>query len=321
VEAAGFRVGGTRWQLLDGGCYFTAEGGGRGSAGFEDPDRQKALQSFRSPTNEPTGYALRELAPAFADALAQGKRTAVRAVTDVAWHRRASEIEDDAMRLALRARGFEVHWATGPGSGFFSWEEPARRFLKDRWAQAEIRDSLFDAVASIEPPPHPFRLRYASDAQLVEDAFNEAWTNNPDGSYMWNPGTVLRLASDLSNVFAVGSVPRRRWKELARFSTTGRTAQDWWQALRSAFDVLLNRAVRQRNAIIHGHDLVPEVIASVEPFVAQLSGYLAYLAVEAAEKGRDMDDELEETRAGLVESFERLRSEPLGLALWPESQP
>jgi hypothetical protein len=64
---------------------------------------------------------------------------------------------------------------------------------------------------------------------------------------------------------------------------------------------------------------VPEVIASVEPFLAQLSGYLAYLAIEAAEEGRDMDEELEETRAGLVERFNKLGFEPSGLALWPES--
>jgi hypothetical protein len=82
--------------------------------------------------------------------------------------------------------------------------------------------------------------------------------------------------------------------------------------------VLLNRAVRQRNAIIHGRAFVPEVIASVEPFLGQLSGYLAYLAVDAAEKGIDMDEELEEQRAGLVDRFEKLGSEQSGLALWPE---
>lgn len=319
VEAAGFRLGGTKWILLEGGCYFTADGGGRGSAGFVDPVHRGALQSFRPPMNEPTQYALRELDSAFADALARSEASAVRAVSDVGWHRRASEIEDDAMRLALRARGFEVHWATGPGRGFFSWEEPVRYFLKDRWAQAAIRDCLFDAVASIEPPPHPLWLRHASDKQLVEAAFSEAWTNNPDGSYTWNPGTVLRLAPSLADAFIVGSLPRRRWKELARVGRTGRTAQDWWMRLRSAFDVLLNRAVRQRNAIIHGQDLIPEVIASVEPFVAQLSGYLAYLAVEAAEKGNDMDEELEASRAGLVERFEKLGTEASGLALWPDA--
>jgi hypothetical protein len=54
VEAAGFRLGGTKWLLLDGGCYFTADGIGGGSSGFDDPVRRKALQSFRPPTSEHT---------------------------------------------------------------------------------------------------------------------------------------------------------------------------------------------------------------------------------------------------------------------------
>ena len=315
VEAAGFLyLGGTKWILLDGGCYFTAQGDGRGT-GFQDPLHAKALRSFRPPTTEHTKYALRELEPAFVDAVARSEPSAVRATAEVGWHRRASDLEDDAMRLALRVRVFETQWPTGPGREFVSWEEPVRRFLKDRWAQAQIRDSLLSAIFSIETPSHPNSLQHASETAVVQAAFDDAYTSNPDGSYKADIRAIFGRALELADVFVPGSIPRRRWRQLAQAGRTGRLAQAWWRELRSAFDVLLNRAVRQRNAIIHGQDLVSDVIASVEPFFAQLSGYLAYLAIDAVAHGRDMDQELEERREALDEKFEKLPDESSGISL------
>jgi hypothetical protein len=127
-----------------------------------------------------------------------------------------------------------------------------------------------------------------------------AASGTQEPSFAWP--TALRTRSPSARSQGAGG---RSWHE-----PDARVARE----LRGAFDVLLNRAVRQRNAILHGRAFVPEVVASVEPFLGQLSGYLAYLAA----KGIDMDKELEETRAGLVERFEKLASEQSGLALWPE---
>jgi hypothetical protein len=319
VEAAGFRLGGTDWLLLDGGCYFLADGAHAGSAWFGDPIRRKALESFRPPVNEPTGEALGSLEPEFAEALARGEPAAVRAVSEVGWHRRAGAVEDEAMRLALHVRGFESQWVTGPGREFESWEDPVRRYFRDHWARDAIVGALFSAASTIELPPHPLSLRFASDPDGVEAARAEVFTYQDRRNFMWKPGAVMRLAPTVASYFVAGSLPRRQWQEIARAARTGESAQRWWNGFRQAFDVQLNRAVRQRNAIIHGRELVPDVIASVEPFLDRVSSYLAAQAVDAASRGYGIDERLEENRARLAIDFEQLAKEPSGLALYPES--
>jgi hypothetical protein len=319
VEAAGFRIGGTDWLLLDGGCCFFSDDSRSGSAGFTDPIARKALESFRPAVHEPTGEALGGLQPEFADALARGEPSAVRAVSGVGWHRRAEAIEDDAMRLALHVRGFESQWASGPGREFGSWEEPVHRFFRDLWSRNTIENALFSAASTIELPPLPLRLQFASDQEGVAAARAEVFIYEDERNFTWKPGAVLRLAPTVAAYFVVGSPPRRLWKELARVGRTGESAQRWWEQLRTVFDVMLNRAVRQRNAIVHGRELVPEVIASVEPFLNRVSSYLAAQAVDAAAHGYDIDERLESNRARLDDHFEKLVKKPSGLALWPEA--
>ncbi len=318
VEAAGFRLGGTKWLLLDGGSYFTDCGDRGGSMGFGDPVRRRALESFSPPTAEPTGDALSGLQPAFADALARGEPSAVRAVSDVGWHRGASEIDDQSMRLALRVRTFEAQWVTGPHSQFASWEEAVRHFFRDFWSREAIVRTLFSAASSIELPVHPQRLRDPASSARVAAARNEIFIHHNSRHFSWKPGAVLRLAPGVASDFVADSLPRRQWKELDRVGRRGQSAQQWWREFRCAFDALLNRAVRQRNAIIHGHAVVAEVVASVEPFVGRVSAYLAAQAVDSAARGLSVDDVLGSSRETLATDFERLGSEPSGLALYPE---
>jgi hypothetical protein len=318
VEAAGFRLGGTGWILLDGGCYFLLDGSHAGSAGFGDPVRRRGLENFRAPIYEPTGEALAGLQPAFADALARGEAPAVRAVTEVAWHRRATAVEDAAMRLALRVRGFETQWAAGPGRAWTSWEDPVRYFFRDHWAREGISSALFSAASTVQLPPRPLSLRFAFYPEGIEQARAEIFRSETTASFTWKPGTVLRLAPTVATYFTAGSLPRRQWKELARYGRTGGSAQAWWRQLRTGFDVLLNRAVRQRNAVVHGRELVPDVVASVEPFLERLSSYLVAESIDAASGADDLNERFKAARNRLADDYDALATADTGLALYPE---
>jgi len=127
---------------------------------------------------------------------------------------------------------------------------------------------------------------------------------------------VVRIAADAANGFPGGTLQRRELKEVARRTRNGETARDWWLQLREAFDSLLNRAVRQRNRVIHGREPVPAVIATVDKFIAGLSATLAAQAVISAGDGRAVDDVLEDERATLVQRFDTLHEEASALSLF-----
>jgi hypothetical protein len=321
VEAAGFLIGGTGWVLLDGGSIFTASGDRAGTLGFADPAVHKARKQFKVPRNELTAYALPELPPAFVDALAEDDATARHAAAELDWHRAAARVEEVAMRLSLRVRGFETQWVTGPGGEFASWENGVRHYLRDQWCWDQIIGALFDAITSIETPPHPLRLRGVKSTERLQAAFAEAWTTESGtySTYTWKPGVALRLARRVAEDFVAGSIGRRRWRELDRAGRTGQAAQEWWSRRRRAFDVLLNRAVRQRNNIVHGQALVPDVVDSAEPFLATLSSGLVRRWIDAAAGGTTVEDAIETARARLLANFEKLQTEPSGLVLYPEA--
>lgn len=318
VESAGFLTGGSEWMLLDGGSAF---GGGHraGSAGFDDPEKVHRQRSLKHPMHELTSWGLTELPAAFAGAVQRGDPIAQRALTELGWHRRTTRIPDAAMRLIQHVRVFETQWVTGRGAEFDNWEQGVRTFLREQWCWHAVQDVLFAAVTSLETPHHPLQLTCQRSADALKAAFDEVWNQGDDlfKTYSWRPGIVLRLAAQVAGHFFAGSVQRRRWRELDRLGRTGADAQRWIHQRQNAFDMLLNRAVRQRNAIVHGQSLVPAVIDSVEPFLDQLGGSLVRRWIDAAGGGLTVEEELESNRARLRERFAGLRDATSGFDLWP----
>ena len=224
------------------------------------------------------------------------------------------------MRVTQRVRVFETQWVTGSGSHFASWEDGVRYFLRDQWCWHAIQDVLFAAVASIEAPHHPLYLSQQQEsADALAATFRKIWTQQTDlfNTYSWRPGAVLQVAAEVAPHFLSGTIDRRRWRELDRIGRTGSLAHEWVNARSRAFDTLLNRAVRQRNAIVHGQALVPAVIDSVEPFLDVLGGGLVRRWIDAAGGGTTVEQELETSRAALRARFDGLPAEPSGFALWP----
>lgn len=319
VEAAGFLNGGSEWVLLEGGAAF-GNGDYMGTLNFQDPVELARRAATTHPTHELTGYGLTELPTAFGDAIRRGNPTAQRAMTALDWHQQTSRIPSTAMRVTQRIRVFETQWVTGSGRQFESWEDYVRHYLRDQWCWHEIHDALFAGVASIEHPGHP---NYLTHGQLSLDVLAATYRQimeHQDGlysTYTWKPGVVLQQANGVAGQFVPGTIARRRWRELDRIGRTGAQADAWVNERRHAFDALLNRAVRQRNAIVHGRTLVSVVVDSIEPFLDQLSGGLVRRWIDAASGGITVEQSLEHSRNTLRERFESLATETSGFALWP----
>ena len=312
VEAVGFRHGGSEWVLLDGGCYFTARGGGPRPAWPAEVDFPPLRHLPSShPRYEPTGKALGCLQPGFADALVAEEEEALAALQAIHWHRDVERTDNPDMHVALHVRRFEVQWSTGDPGGWQTWNAPLRHFMRDLWCRDQQSKAFFWggrvllSASLVRPPADPVRMA----AQEVHESTGGA-------SFRINLNAMLRVAPEVAGDFLSGSFERRFFKELSRRTRSPAAAQVWWRELRPTFDVLLNRAVRQRNRVIHGREPVPEVIRTVDGFISGLSATLAGSAVHAAAEHRDLDAVLEDERKDVAHLFETLTDEANVLALF-----
>jgi hypothetical protein len=98
-------------------------------------------------------------------------------------------------------------------------------------------------------------------------------------------------------------MPRRRRQQRRRLKAAAGWAADpartfkRLEELERRFDVLLKRALRQRNATIHGVETVPSVLESIDGFIAQLAAVVTAWTVEAAASHQEASAILEQARA------------------------
>jgi hypothetical protein len=311
VEAAGFRYGGTEWIALNGGFYVTGRDTDGGSAGFDDPRRQAEQERALDPRFEPTAGLLSNLPPAFADALAEGQEPAEDAAEAVRWHREVSKLADPRMRVALHVRRFEVQWSTGDEGGWGTWEEPLRHYLKDSWCRHAQDNFLFRVGYRLHGDS-----RLAHPKSGAVEAGSKVYAGAGNNGFRINLRETLLLAPQVASGFPGGTLQRRLFKEAARRTASGGATQEWWRELRRDFDVLLNRAVRQRNRVIHGRQPVAPVIESVDEFISGRSATLAAQAVVSAASDKPVDQVLEDEREDLAQLFDAMAGEGSALALF-----
>lgn len=311
VEAAGFRYGGTEWVLLNGGCYFTARGTDGGTMGFKDPQRQAERARATDPRFEATSSQLRDLPAGFADALAEGEFAARDAAEAIRWHREVAKLADPRKRVALHVRRFEVQWSTGDRGGWRTWEDPVRHYLKDSWCRHVQDDLLFRVGYGLSRDSH-----VAHPKSGAREAGAEVYKDTGGNGFRIDLQATLRVAPEVAGGFAGGTLQRRLLREVARRTANGMVAHEWWRELRQDFDVLLNRAVRQRNRVIHGRQPVPAVMESVDDFISGRSATLAAQAVISAASQRPVDAVLEEERKDLAKLFDDMASEDSALTLF-----
>lgn len=110
-------------------------------------------------------------------------------------------------------------------------------------------------------------------------------------------GVFLRQAEEIrALVPKTQRLERRRIKQAARWQRHPQDAHHRIEGWEQRFADLLARALRQRNATVHGTQTVPEVVATVDGFIARVAAIVVAQAVESTTDGTTLVDALETGR-------------------------
>ena len=261
------------WKMEPGAAiYVRGEHSGWFGLPFDRHDRPE-LPRF-SPQNEPTGRELGQLDHSVAKAVIDGAPAAEAAVRDAEWAEAVAGLPDPRQRLALGLRLVERCLPSPAGD---RWTTSVARYLKDWWVDVQGRELIEDvAVSSVD----------VLDARHGVGAAAPSWRDRLTPwagglSYNIRLDETIRATGELLDSLEPASMPHRQATELTRHTDSAEAWLEFMTATGSAFDLLLARAARQRNAIVHGADTLDRVIDGVGPFVALLQSMLVHDQIAA----------------------------------------
>jgi hypothetical protein len=278
----------SEWRLIKGAAVYV-RGADRGWFGDPLDAREHPEPERYSPQYEPTSTGLERLAPALVEKLLAREARAHDAVRDVEWVEAVSRVPDAAQRLALSTRLVERALPAPEGA---HWTEPVRRYLRESWAEQEARELISDAAKGAVDV-----LNSIMSPDRIEKRWHERLTpSGADLNYTIRLDETIRATRELLEDLPDDAMQTRVVAELADHARSPDAWLRYLDELERSFDILLARLVRQRNAVLHGADTVPEVVASVSWFVVTLQGFVIYKQLDAAAKGRTLLAALERNR-------------------------
>lgn len=278
----------TEWRLMPGTPVHVRS---THSGWFGTPiqeDDGLPLNRF-SPEFEPTADALADLAEPLIDAVLSRRRPAHDAVMDVEWAQAVAAIPDAAQRIALGLRLIERGLARPTTD---EWTAAVTRYLKCWW----ISDG---ALGRVSAAAHA--ITDTLDGPLPIEGVVEPWR----GRLMPRSGATgygvrldetLRALPEALEAMPEGTMQHRVVAEVADRASGPETWLALYSELGQAFDVLLARAARQRNAVVHGADTVGATLASVDGFVAVLQAMVVRAELDAVAAGDELLTYLEGIR-------------------------
>ncbi len=184
------------------------------------------------------------------------------------------------------------------------WERAVEHYFADWWAEEQILDALVDAAeAGIGALPD----RWDSSPQLTL-RFRELMLPWSSGlSFRIRPAEIIRNAAELAAHLTPGSFARRQVEEVVARTRTAADAAAWLGEIKRDFCLLIGRATRQRNAVLHGNDTITEVVESVDPFLRRLASMLVdEQQLGAMVSGRTLAEQLARVRKRARTRDERL---------------
>jgi hypothetical protein len=273
------------WILVPGAAiYVRGEHSGWFGAPLERHDRPELPTT--SPQNEPTGRELAALKPEMARAVVAGAPAAAAAVRDAEWAKAVASLPDSRQRLALGLRLVERCLPSPAGD---RWTRSVARYLKNWWIDYQSRDLIGDtAVAAVDVLDGPHGIGE------MPTTWRQRLTPIAGGlSYNIRLDETLRSTGELLEALPGGSMPYRQTVELAKHGASAEAWLAFISELGREFDLLLARAARQRNAIVHGADTLDDVIESVIDFAAFLQWALVHDQLDAVADGQSLLASLE----------------------------
>lgn len=297
----------SEWVLMEGAASYQ-HGAGWGFNDFRDPELTAAAYR-RSPQSEATSYYLGHLSGDYATALANGASAALEAAEYVRWDHAVGKIPDAAQRIGLSIRIFEQALFLNPEGKSNDWRRAVEHYLRDEWCEHRLAMWLRDAVfAMLDALPGQGPRGSAEERQRQTDLREELMPSTGDLAFDFYAGRALQQLPGLAAEMPEGSMEHRLLLEVSRRTQDGKSAVEWLDLFGRRFDRLLARAVRQRNAALHGRATVPAVLESVEPFISQLAGRVIGDKLHCAVTGTPLLEEMENVRAASLERRSRLEA-------------
>jgi hypothetical protein len=277
------------WVLLEGEVGHSASGW-FGPAWFSDPRQRDLNRPPVVPHLDPIAHSLPDLDDNLLRRIADGEPKAVELLADTRWRRAVANLPDAEHRVSLVVALFErvlVPSAVGTGK----WYGACERYLELLYAFGDVTHQIWDAGY--------YGVRTASRTARTDEVKTidaAICGGSPPGVIQVDHGEVIRLASNLRQHLEPRSMQERMVAEVEQRTADGAATAAWLDESRRRFDQLLARARRQRNAITHGTRTVPDILASVEPFLSRLAGLLIGSLHYCVVEDRDLIVELERWR-------------------------
>jgi hypothetical protein len=302
------------WQLTGGRISFVDGRSGGASFGtprFFAPSSEQRLEMAQDDTAMTLDALASRLGPNLPMTRPQGRRAAQLLV----WLRRARQTWEPG-RLVLCDRVFEQvsGWA-----GVADRERFVREHQRLAWALRQVVSEIggsWYALVNANSALSSERAMSEDDWQQVRGD-PEIGFEMDDRRWRVNPQGVLRRLDFLLQRTAPKSPVHERLSRLRKRTKNGRATAKWVDELCADFDVLGRRALRTRNALVHGGPVADATARDILPFVETLAVDALHTAIEGELRNVDLVDYFLDQRAARGRCVHRLRqNEPPDEALF-----
>jgi hypothetical protein len=285
------------------------EDGGWSFEGFQetpegDAQRQPAV-------DELTAINLQTFDPDFISRWVDGEATVAEAVDDALWSVAVTRAPTIAQRIMLAIRLVERTLGPARAEADDTWATTAARYLRAPWVKetlnVELRESAYVSFNHLElgagAPGLQRRLLDLITATQTWREFMRAYAP---------------MAVAAHCVLPEGSMEHRVVREAAAVLNDPEAARQALLRLGIRFDRLLERAERQRNALVHGTATTEAALIGVDHFVEVLAELVAHEAMHNAQARAKPLAGLERARVQALDrdALLELKKSPM-TAIWP----
>jgi hypothetical protein len=292
----------SNWRLLD-GCAFVREESWWGSTIHPE------VEHFDNPVHEPTGRYLADLDPNIVEGLVSRLPDVEEIAADVKWAESVRQLPDKAQRAALAIRLLERRLPDAPESheGWGkrdSWMARARWWLREDYANGllfrDLRDAALEGVYGL-----PDRLSANKDKFLKYQQM--MLPSKQDLAFEIRPKQIMQGLGALGEELSEWSMATRIVRSVAGYLADGPSTAERLEEHQRRCDVLLRRANRVRNAVIHGNNTVPAVVETVQPLLEHLTARVIRAEFQTLQTNDTIGDILDERRRLRADELSALR--------------
>jgi hypothetical protein len=219
------------------------------------------------------------------------------------WAESVRKLPDGAQRAALSIRLLERRLPRAPESqprwgSTDGWLARARWWLRAGYADGQLFRNLSDAAFE---GVHGIPAQHAANKELFLRYEALMLPSTGGLAFEYRPKEIMGGLVDLAGELPEGSMEARIVMSAAASLSHGPAAAGRLEEHGGRFDVLLRRAARVRNAVLHGNNTVPAVVESIHSVLEQLTAAVISAEFHTIESTQEIRDILDHRR-GLREA-------------------